>query len=61
MQVHCNEGVAIHIEPESCTGSREPDMLPDLTAALWIGQMRMPRLKAWMKLGNMGSHTKSCK
>lgn len=23
MQVHCDEGVAIHIGPESCAGSRE--------------------------------------
>ena len=23
MKVHCNEGVAIHIDPESCAGSRE--------------------------------------
>lgn len=25
MQVHCDEGVAIHIGPESCAGSREAD------------------------------------
>jgi hypothetical protein len=23
VKVHCNEGVAIHIDPESCAGSRE--------------------------------------
>ena len=23
MQVHCDEGVAIHIDPESCAGARE--------------------------------------
>lgn len=23
MQVHCNEGVAIHIDPESCAVGRE--------------------------------------
>jgi hypothetical protein len=23
VQVHCDEGVAIHIDPESCTGGRE--------------------------------------
>jgi hypothetical protein len=23
VEVHCNEGVAIHIDPESCVGTRE--------------------------------------
>ena len=41
MQVHCNEGVANHIDPESCAGTRE-GVGEALTGAR-IGQAIEPR------------------
>lgn len=55
MKVHCNEGVAIHIGPESCAGGREA--VREALAGERVGQslnrendaIRVPTLFLWRK------------
>ena len=61
MQVHCDEEVAIHIDPESCAGVRE-DVGEALTGER-AGQplsresflIRMPTLLRWRKATRKGA------
>jgi hypothetical protein len=59
VQVHCDEGIAIHIGPEPCVGARESEASAgdrtDRPSSREIDATRVPTLYRWWKATRTGA------